>query len=320
MLPSAPSKGMIQLRPDQIHSLIFMDFETTGMIPDNYEKGRPTPGDKNRSIAYSVTRNCNVHDNPSEMPQITEMAFVSVPRQLFSSAVEDIHNDDIFDEDGPLMKKIPSNIYSSQIKPNLTVNQWRKYEDTRKHCPAMHLSQTDLQYKNSFAIEWPAVHAFLKNQKSPACIIAHNGANFDFRILYSELIRNKLLSSYPIPDGIYFLDSYLAFLDIEKHHLDNLAVTTSLINWEKVGGVMNLAKNTIITEEVNVTEGVAATDAPESLEDSIDIFMTDNDVQPQTSTTTLLKQPENTGMKTPPQKQKPPVGSKSVDNGIKRYP
>jgi hypothetical protein len=169
------------------------------------------------------------------MPQITEMAFVSVPRQLFASAVEDIHNENLFDDDNdkPLMKKIASNIYASQVKPILTFNQWKQYEEDRRHCAAMHLSQNDLKFKNPFAIEWPIVHSFLKSQKMPACIIAHNGANFDFRVLYNELVRNKLLESYPLPDGIYFLDSYLALLDIEKQHLDNLAVTTSLINWEK---------------------------------------------------------------------------------------
>uniref|UniRef100_A0AC34FDM0 Exonuclease domain-containing protein n=1 Tax=Panagrolaimus sp. ES5 TaxID=591445 RepID=A0AC34FDM0_9BILA len=334
MLPTPVSKGVIPLRPDQIHSLIFMDFETTGMIPDTIEKGRPTPGDKNRSIAHMVTRNCNVYDNPSEMPQITEMAFVSVPRQLFASAVEDIHAEAIFDEDGPLLKKIPSNIYVSQIKPNLTFNQWKQYEETRRHCSAMHLSQMDLKYKNSFAVEWPAVHAFLKIQKSPAIIIAHNGANFDFRVLYSELVKNKLLEKYPLPDGIYFMDSYLAFLDIEKQHLDNLAVTTSLINWEKVDGVMGLAKRTTTTiteeeEEVEVN-AEAAPDAAETttstkvnnndvidlLEDSMDIFQTDNDIiniQPQTSAAASLLRPQTDGMRTPPQKRKAPVvGSKSI--------
>uniref|UniRef100_A0A914Z6T8 Exonuclease domain-containing protein n=1 Tax=Panagrolaimus superbus TaxID=310955 RepID=A0A914Z6T8_9BILA len=322
---------MIPLRPDQVHTLIFMDFETTGMIPGNIENSRPTPGDKSRSIAHMVTRNCNVHDNPSEMPQITEMAFVSVPRQLFASAVEDIHAEAIFDEDGPLLKKIPSNIYVSQIKPNLTFNQWKQYEETQRHCSAMHLSQMDLKYKNSFVVEWPAVHAFLKNQKPPAIIIAHNGANFDFRVLYSELVKNKLLEKYPLPDGMYFMDSYLAFLDIEKQHLDNLAVTTSLINWEKVDGVMGLAKRTsIIEEEVEVNSNVAeaATNAAGTIkndnnvvdivEDSMDIFQTDDiSMEPQTSATSLLRPPMD-GMRTPPQKRKVPVGSQSVDSGLKR--
>jgi hypothetical protein len=54
------TKGTIPLRPDQIHTLIFMDFETTGLIPSTIEQERPAPGDKTRSISYMVTRNCNV--------------------------------------------------------------------------------------------------------------------------------------------------------------------------------------------------------------------------------------------------------------------
>uniref|UniRef100_A0AC34GI62 Uncharacterized protein n=1 Tax=Panagrolaimus sp. ES5 TaxID=591445 RepID=A0AC34GI62_9BILA len=103
---------------------------------------------------------------------------------------------------------------------------------------------------------------------------------------------------------------------------------------------MGLAKRTTttITEEEEVeVNAEAAPDAAETttstkvnnndvidlLEDSMDIFQTDNDLinmQPQTSAAASLLRPQADGMRTPPQKRKAPVvGSKSVDSGLKRF-
>jgi hypothetical protein len=58
--------------------------------------------------------------------------------------------------------------------------------------------------KNKFVEEWPALHHLLKISLKPACLIAHNGLQFDFRILWHELDRNGLLKDYPIPEGVCF--------------------------------------------------------------------------------------------------------------------
>jgi hypothetical protein len=36
----------------------------------------------------------------------------------------------------------------------------------------------------------------------PACLVAHNGLTFDFRLLFHELRRADLLSKFPIPDNV----------------------------------------------------------------------------------------------------------------------
>jgi len=221
-----------------------MDFETTGLIPSGVEDSRPVPGDLKRSISNFVTRCAKIHDTPESLPQITEMCFLSVPRQNFDIAAQNLHNEANFGDDTKLLSNIASNVYTSQCKPNLHPNEWAEYERIRKITPAIHLSQEDLRFKNSFKEEWPLVQMFLKTQKTPACLIAHNGMKFDFRILYGELMRNKLLEEYPIPDGVFFLDSYLVFLDLEKTHLDNLATITTSVNWEKVSEVIQLANAT----------------------------------------------------------------------------
>ena len=268
------------------------------------------------------------------MPQITEMAFVAVPRQLFAAAVEELHSEAQFDEDGPLIRKIPSNIYSSQICPSLTPSQWKQYESDRRNCLAMHLSQTDLRFKNSFQTEWPAVQLFLRNLKKPACIVAHNGANFDFRVLYAELVRNKLLESYPMPEGIFFLDSYLALLDIERLHLDNLSVTTSSIDWEKrritgfsrnminqtrlVNGMLDLAKqssNSTVLEEAADTKTEEEVNADNVVTDTLDILQ---DLEPQPSDSSCFRGRID-GMRTPPSsKRRAPDDGANAGSGSKR--
>uniref|UniRef100_A0A914RYT7 DNA-directed DNA polymerase n=1 Tax=Parascaris equorum TaxID=6256 RepID=A0A914RYT7_PAREQ len=74
---------------------------------------------------------------------------------------------------------------------------------------------------------------FLEQMPKPVCIIAHNGVKFDFRVLYAELDRHSLLNPNPIPEQVYFVDSYLMFMDLEKKHHDDLRLVTQFIDWSK---------------------------------------------------------------------------------------
>jgi len=47
-------------------------------------------------------------------------------------------------------------------------------------------------------------HQMLSIAPKPACLIAHNGICFDFRLLMHELIQSNLLEKWPIPEGVYF--------------------------------------------------------------------------------------------------------------------
>lgn len=66
----------------------------------------------------------------------------------------------------------------------------------------MYLSRADLIVKNTFREEWPGVCSFLQLCRKPACFVAHNGARFDYRILFCELQRNALLDEFPLPDQV----------------------------------------------------------------------------------------------------------------------
>lgn len=71
----------------------------------------------------------------------------------------------------------------------------------------------------------------LSSFEGPVALIAHNGLRFDCRVLLAELRRTELLEKYPIPSSVYFMDSYLGFLDLEKGYHDEIATIMTNINW-----------------------------------------------------------------------------------------
>lgn len=110
---------------------------------------------------------------------------------------------------------VATNLYTCQLNPGLREAEWKIY-DLKKSCEllvlnlyfflkltlANRLRHSELLRKNSFAKEWPIVHLFLCNAPKPACLIAHNGLEYDFRILLHELKRFDMLNKYPIPAGV----------------------------------------------------------------------------------------------------------------------
>jgi len=80
----------------------------------------------------------------------------------------------------------------------------------------------------------------LQNLKKPACLIAHNGIKFDFRILFHLAMQCRLLEAYPLPDGIYVLDTYPSFLDLEKEYHKYLAEFLGQIDWQRGKGGLHM--------------------------------------------------------------------------------
>src|SRR4051812_35493557 len=56
---------------------------------------------------------------------------------------------------------------------------------------------------------------------------------FDFRILLREVMQNGLLERYPIPEGVYVLDTYPTFLDLEKEYHMSVAEFLNQVDWPK---------------------------------------------------------------------------------------
>ena len=77
------------------------------------------------------------------------------------------------------------------------------------------LSNEDLENRKGFDIELgKMVQSFVMRQPQPACLIAHNGDTFDFRILVSHLQTVGLR----LPDSVECSDSLKAF---RKQHMEN---------------------------------------------------------------------------------------------------
>lgn len=116
------------------------------------------------------------------------------------------------------------------MNPELDEAGWSAYD--QKTCNVGHLKRSDLEVQPTFAQSWPLFHAFLSSLEGSSVIIAHNGLRFDCRVLLSELRRTNLLDSHSIPSNIKFMDSYMAFLDIEKGYHEEVGAIMSNINWK----------------------------------------------------------------------------------------
>ncbi|EFO23863.2 hypothetical protein LOAG_04618 [Loa loa] len=175
----------------------------------------------------------------SQAPHIMEISLISATRKAVLSGIrkmDALMNSNEADSQEPFYSRsssfrIPCNICSAQVKPKMSHREWTEYEKGRLRCSGFVYSREDLEDKNDFATEWNGVKLFLEQMRKPVCIIAHNGLRFDFRILHAEFERSGLLSANPIPDQVYFVDSYLMFLDLEKKLHDELRTAVQLLDW-----------------------------------------------------------------------------------------
>lgn len=75
------------------------------------------------------------------------------------------------------------------------------------------ISNEDLERKKEFDIELGGVvKSFILRQRQPACLVAHNGDNFDFKILVSHLDAVGIT----LPKTVYATDSLEAFRNQHK--------------------------------------------------------------------------------------------------------
>ncbi|MFH4974961.1 hypothetical protein AB6A40_001670 [Gnathostoma spinigerum] len=190
--------------------------------------------------------------NLREAPHITELSLVSVSRSGLEGAIEKLKSryhaseqktriDDGHsnknDGEEPMQTlhfRIPCNVHTRQVKPNLTEREWKLFEERKNFWESGGYTYNDLKDKNDFGVEWTGVRSFLETLPKPVCIISHNGIKYDYRVLHAELERRDLLQSKAFPDEVFFVDSYLMLLDLEKHHHDELRFFTNLVDWKRI--------------------------------------------------------------------------------------
>uniref|UniRef100_A0A914X2S1 Exonuclease domain-containing protein n=1 Tax=Plectus sambesii TaxID=2011161 RepID=A0A914X2S1_9BILA len=220
-----------------VNTYVFIDTETTGIFSEdpanlNNWNGPPVPGQR-RDNALKLHILVN-HTDPNKAPHLTEVALLAVPRELLEDAIARLEADE--DEVVPTAV----NVHTRQIRPNLSEEEWNSYRHKQVANRALLLKPRDLQLKASFAEEWPGIRHFLTTIPKPACLIAHYGLGFDFRLLSAEFERNKIPKNERLPDGVFFVDSYLMALDIESDYQKELKQQMTAIDWSKVKAVENM--------------------------------------------------------------------------------
>ncbi|VDN02381.1 unnamed protein product [Thelazia callipaeda] len=224
-----------------MQSFVFLDIETNGLFPVvamNPLDDPPVLGG-GRDL-FRMLRNYIMMTSSHEAPYVTEISLLSVTRKAILSGIAKMDSlvidDEANDREAPHPSsnnfRIPCNIYAAQ-----------------KFLVFVY-SQEDLEDKNDFVTEWKGVKLFLEHAPKPVCIVAHNGIKFDFRVLYAEFERNLLLSSNPIPDQVYFVDSYLMFLDLEKKLHDELRTAVRLGDWNRLSSTVESEIGCDSTEDI----------------------------------------------------------------------
>ncbi|ETN69962.1 hypothetical protein NECAME_14974 [Necator americanus] len=245
----SPSKTIKRKRlgcVDAVSTFVFMDFETTGGFRGDMDSNRRQvegrlrdPQDFSNSLSAVI-----LETQRSEYPRITEMSFISVPREMFirgQAKMKELCDSGYV---GSLRVRIAGNVHTRQINPELDERQWSAYEASRiegKSC--LNHSREDLILKQTFAQEWPAVRAFLDSCPKPACLVAHNGVCFDYRVLYGEISRCGFIEKdMGVPDGVVFIDSWLAIKEIEETHRNELHHATKLVDWKMLSDQVSLSR------------------------------------------------------------------------------
>ncbi|KIH62606.1 hypothetical protein ANCDUO_07112 [Ancylostoma duodenale] len=277
----SPSKTIKRKRlgcVDAVSTFIFMDLETTGRINGDMDSHRRhlenklrDPQDFSNALSAVI-----LETQRSEYPRITEMSFISVPREMFIRGQAKMKELCDSGNTGCLRLRLAGNVHTRQINPQLDERQWGIYEASRlegKSC--LNHAREDLILKHTFAQEWPAVRAFLDSCPKPACLVAHNGLCFDYRVLYGELTRCGFIEKdMGIPEGVVFVDSWLAIKEVEETHRNELHHATKLVDWKMLSDQVSLSRvpacedipaaveeepvsTEAVSEEMNVTLNLA---------------------------------------------------------------
>ncbi|CAG9531039.1 unnamed protein product [Cercopithifilaria johnstoni] len=228
-----------------IQSFVFLDIEASGLFPNdalNPLDDPPIPGSQ-RDLSQTLRNHIRL-TNSNQAPHIMEISLISATRKAVLSGIrkmDQLMNSEASDEvtrsrlsSRPISFRIPCNIHSAQVKPKMNQREWAEYEKGRLRYSVFVYCREDLEDKNDFSTEWKGVKLFLEQTRKPVCIIAHNGLRYDFRLLHAEFERNGLLNTNPIPDQVYFVDSYLMFLDLEKKLHDELRTAVQLLDWSRL--------------------------------------------------------------------------------------
>ncbi|CAD5231560.1 unnamed protein product [Bursaphelenchus xylophilus] len=223
----------------QCASLVFFDLETPGLIQeldknDPRRAPRVRPGDNQRSVQQIF----DLYDQADQtketkIPKIMELSMVALPREDFFRCITQVAEQHKDGKKDFRLERVACPIITLQCNPGLSEAQWEQY-DKRGQYKFTNLLREDVANKLTFRQNWPIIRNFLDVLPAPIALIAHNGLNFDFRILLNELKRNDLMTSQIFKEKVVFADTLLAFQSIEKAHHAVVRTVTESIDWSRV--------------------------------------------------------------------------------------
>ncbi|GMT11425.1 hypothetical protein PFISCL1PPCAC_2722 [Pristionchus fissidentatus] len=232
--PRKPLKRKRKEKMGKMASFIFFDIESTGMfMRDEFRDHSKL--DEPAKIADELYR-YTMFTQDAARPHMTETSFVVVSRGAFEGGIEKMKKRATEQATNPevsMQTPIASNIHTRQLRPNLAEEEWRMYANIRRPETAR-LSRSVLEEKATFAEEWEGLRHLLKTAPKPACIVAHNALRYDMRVLHAELQRAQLLQDGWLPDDVFFIDSLLAFRQIDRDDAAHISSLVSGTDWSAI--------------------------------------------------------------------------------------
>ncbi|CAD5225129.1 unnamed protein product [Bursaphelenchus okinawaensis] len=312
----------------QCETLIFFDLETTGLITqlDRNDPRNPPfarPGD-NRDVQKIFDAYDKVDKaGETKLPKIIELSMVAVPRIQFEKHITYLDQNHKSENKDFRLESVPSNVLTLQINPDFKQEEWNEYNQ-KEQWKYSNLKKEDLIGKLTFKQSWPIINAYLDALPGPVALIAHNGFNFDYRVLLAELRRNNLTSTV-FNEKVLFLDTYLAFKDIEKAHHDLIKVVIQSVNWAEISNYIKSVPVPLAQDETMRSDDLEEQQEPMPIDkdgrngknskrqNSIEDFLDEADIEPKE--TSVLKRPARADIFQTPTKQKVPE-----NNGWKTAP
>ncbi|KAK6056860.1 hypothetical protein COOONC_05630 [Cooperia oncophora] len=250
---AVPRKNLVLTEP--VRTLVFMDVASTHVFPGYSEaQQRVTPQLLYEPVkCTNALRRLTMQIEPCEYPRITEMSFVSLPRDVFVRGQKTIQSLIQEAPEQSFVLRLSANVRTCQINPALSDKQWQQCQNNKaSDSSVIRRPRDDLELKQTFAQEWPSIRKFLDDCEKPACLIAHNGMFFDFRTLYGELLRCGFIArGMSIPKGVVFVDSTLAIREIENIFCKEVLEATKLLAEKAVQdeGALTVAHATTETKK-----------------------------------------------------------------------
>uniref|UniRef100_A0A8R1EEI3 Uncharacterized protein n=2 Tax=Caenorhabditis japonica TaxID=281687 RepID=A0A8R1EEI3_CAEJA len=163
---------------DRIKTYVFFDLECTDLIKNDDLRSSSLKKTCEKSEEFSnLLNDLCLQTRMDELPRITEMSFMAIPRDTFDELKEERRkivswNEHNPDSQQPVVKFIPTSTHTRLLNPTMDEKEWESYEKRRcfdRKGVLVHPKKQCERY-NSFEKEWPDVIRFLDSLPKPVVL------------------------------------------------------------------------------------------------------------------------------------------------------